>query len=145
VKQHRVLIDTNVVLDVLLKRDPWYRSGARIWQAAEEGEIQAFLTASSLTDIHYVARRVAGIERARKSVELCLHAFNIASVDRGVLEVAFRLSGSDFEDDVQLACVKAERLDGIVSRDTAGFQGAGCLVWEPADFVRCLMPPPAMQ
>lgn len=139
--QLRVLVDTNVILDVLLKREPWYRFGEKIWAASENCEILAYLTANSLTDIHYVARRITNPEKAREAVSLCLKAYRIASLDRQVLEKALDLSGQDFEDDVQIACVSQEHLDGIVTRDTKGFTAAPCPVWEPQDFLRLLKLP----
>jgi predicted nucleic acid-binding protein len=128
-----------VILDVLLKRDPWYRYGAQIWAASEKGDILAYLTANSLTDIHYVARRLTDFDRAREAVCLCLQAYRIASINREVLETAFNLAGIDYEDDVQIACAETENLEGIVTRDTGGFKKASCPVWSPKDFIRLFL------
>ena len=74
----RILLDTNVVLDVLLKRDPWQADASAIWLAIDGGSITAYLTASSVTDIFYVARRLTDIVRARQSVQVCLEGTTIA-------------------------------------------------------------------
>ena len=60
-----VLLDTNIVLDVLLEREPWFSDSQEIWQASEDGRLTAHLLASTLTDIFYIARKLAGIEKAR--------------------------------------------------------------------------------
>lgn len=54
----RVLLDTNVVLDVLLKRQPFVEQASALWQACDEGQLVGYITASSLTDIFYIARRI---------------------------------------------------------------------------------------
>ena len=129
----RVLFDTNVVLDVLLSREPWLEDGRTLWQAADEGWLTVFVTATTLTDIFYVARRLADIPRARQAVQVCLDAFEIVAVDRNALERAQQLSGSDFEDNVQIACAEASELDAIVTRDASRFAGSPLAVWSPAE------------
>ena len=97
----RVLLDTNVVLDVLLKRAPWVVEASAIWRANDDGRIVGYLMASALTDIFYIARRLAGKEAARAAVQTCLDAFEFCPVDRNTLEQAHLLSGTDFEDNPQ--------------------------------------------
>jgi predicted nucleic acid-binding protein len=54
----RVLVDTNVILDALLERQPWVAEAATIWQANLTGEVAAHMTATSLTDVFYIGRRL---------------------------------------------------------------------------------------
>jgi predicted nucleic acid-binding protein len=137
-----VLLDTNVVLDVLLNRDPWQVEASALWRAVDEGRLTGYLPASAVTDIFYVARRLTDIARARQVVQVCLDAFNIATVDRAVLERAQALSGSDYEDNVQIACAELNELDAIVTRDSSGFEGSPVAVWSPA---QCLANLPGRQ
>ena len=117
----RVLVDTNVVLDVLLKRDPWAASASAMWKAIDDGQLVGYITASAITDIFYVARRLTDLDTAQEAVQTCLEAFEICAVDRQVLERAIGLAGKDFEDNLQIACAEADELDAIVSRDLEGF------------------------
>lgn len=77
-------------------------------------------TASSLTDIFYVARRITDISQAQQAVRICLQAFEICPVDRRGLELALTLPGSDFEDNLQIASALLSGLDAIVTRDPSG-------------------------
>jgi predicted nucleic acid-binding protein len=129
----RVLLDTNVVLDVLLKREPWEKDAAALWEAVDAAQLAAYLPASAITDIFYVARRITDLARARLSVRVCLDAFNIAAIDRAILERAQILSGSDHEDNVQIACAESNGLDAIVTRNPSDFAGSPVAVWSPAE------------
>lgn len=120
----RVLLDTNVILDRLLQRQPWFDQATDLWQARSSGLLVAYLAASTLTDIFYIARRVVGNEQALAGVDACLREFGIVAVTREVLVAARALSGPDFEDDVQVACAQAGTLQLIVTRDPAGFAQA---------------------
>jgi predicted nucleic acid-binding protein len=95
-----VLFDTNVVLDALLKRAPWEADAAACWKAIDDGRILGCITASSLTDIFYIARKQSGQAVAFDAVRVCLDAFAICQVDRRALEEALDLPGNDFEDNV---------------------------------------------
>lgn len=127
----KCLLDTNVVLDVLLDRSPWSAEMRPLWLASHRGEITAALTATSVTNIFYIARKLMGLERARLSVQLCLDALEVLPVDASALELAVSLQGSDFEDDVQIACAQQGQIDLIVTRDPAGFA---------ASPIRCVSP-----
>lgn len=132
----RVLLDTNIVLDVLLKREPWVQAASAIWRAADAGQIGAYISANTVTDIFYIARKVAGWPKARVAVQLCFESFGICTIDRAVLESALALPGSDFEDNLQLACAVANGLEAIISRDMTGFEVATLPVFTAEAFVQ---------
>ncbi len=131
----RILLDTNIVLDVLLKREPWVTQASALWQANDEGEITGFLCASTLNDIFYVARPIKGLADARAAVRLCLRAFEICIVDRHTLEQADALPGNDFEDNLQIACAMLTGLDAIVTRDEHGFAESPVPVFSPEEIL----------
>lgn len=127
-----VLIDTNIVLDVLLKREPWLADSKQVWQACDDARMTGYLVASTLTDIFYIARKIIGRAAAVEAVELCLATFATCPVDRTVLEQALLLQGTDFEDNVQIAAATLSGLDAIVTRDPADFTNASLIVLRPA-------------
>ncbi len=131
----QILLDTNVVLDVLLQRNPWCKTAAIIWQAVDEGRVVGYVTACALTDIFYIAKKIKGSAMARTAVSLCLETFEVCPVVRETLTAALTLPGQDFEDNVQIACASLARLDAIITRDAAGFQTAPLPALTPTTFV----------
>jgi predicted nucleic acid-binding protein len=120
-----VLIDTNVILDFLLEREPFREDAEALFQAIYSGQIEGYVTATTVTDIFYIVRRqTRSIERARVAVSTTLTAMEICTVNSDVLAAAFASNLKDFEDAVQLACAIANNLDAISTRDTQGFAGA---------------------
>ena len=117
----RVLLDTNVVLDWLLDRAPWADEAVPLWQARDAGKLLAYVPASVLTDIFYIARRQVGTAAALAGVDRSL-ALEVLPVDKPTLLRARSLPGSDFEDNVGMACAEAEHLDFIITRNTEDFQ-----------------------
>jgi predicted nucleic acid-binding protein len=131
----KVLLDTNVVLDLMLEREPWRAAAVAIAQADADGHLQAHVCASSITDIYYISRKLAGAERARIIVRTCLARLHVVSVTADLLQAAERRGGSDFEDDLQIEGAVLAHLDAIVTRDPEGFVGSSVPVLTPADLL----------
>jgi predicted nucleic acid-binding protein len=120
----RVLFDTNILLDALLAREPFVRDASFLFEAVEGGQIQGFISATTVTDVHYlVGRQTRSAETAITAVTRLLQLMEICTVDREVLEQAIALRLPDFEDAVQVASAIRLELDAIVSRDVNGFIG----------------------
>jgi predicted nucleic acid-binding protein len=131
----KMLIDTNIVLDVLLERLPWYTESSQIWQACEDGVCDGFLSATAVTDIFYIGRRLTTTATAQLAIGLCLATFRVASVDSGVLAYATSLPDNDFEDNVQIATAVANHLDALVTRNPSDFVAAPLPVLTPVQFL----------
>ena len=125
------LLDTNVVLDALLDRQPWSADAKALWQAHLNNQLAAHITATSLTDVFYISRRHAGRDRAWLAVQACLDQLYIISVGFNELHVATTMGGSDFEDSLQIACAMTAQLDVIVTRDPSGFVASSIPILTP--------------
>lgn len=118
----RVLVDTNIVLDFLLQREPFSQDADLLFQAIDVGKMVGYVTATTLTDIFYLSRRhTRSVEQARQAVSEILTAMMICPVDRVILESAFNSGLADFEDAVQIFSAVTQGLEAIVTRDAQGF------------------------
>lgn len=131
----KLLLDTNVLLDLLLERQPFLDRMQPILQAIDLGRIKGFVTASSLTDIYYIIRRhTKNRQRAEVAIRQVLATFQLCTIDRSVIESALNLELDDFEDAVQESSAILSELDGIVTRDVAGFSGLTIPIRSPEDW-----------
>lgn len=135
VRPLRVLVDTNVVLDQLLQREPWYSEAQPFWHARDAGLIVAYLPVSVLTDIYYISRKQVGNAQAKAAVARCLGEFGLIAIYRETAEAALALPGNDFEDNVQIVCAQTAGLELIVTRNTADFAQSPVPAVEPAQVV----------
>lgn len=134
----RVLLDTNIVLDAMLQRDPWKNDADAILKAAALGQIGFYVTSLSLATVLYVGRKVVGTAKARADVRSYLVAVSILPIDKQTLLAADALVGSDFEDNITIAAAATASLDAIVTRNIADFAHSPVPAWEPAELVRRL-------
>ena len=126
-----VLLDTNVLLDVLLRRQPHAAASEAVWTAAERGKIRGFVAAHSVTTIHYLVQHQLGAPMAKSVVARVLRTLSAAAVDRAALEEALAMKGTDFEDNVAAAAARLAGCEAIVTRDPKGFRGSGLRVLQP--------------
>ncbi|MGA9626245.1 MAG: PIN domain-containing protein [Bryobacteraceae bacterium] len=120
----KILFDTNVVLDVLLDRQPYVEASAAAWAAVEAGISEGMLAAHAVTTIHHLVRKEMGNIKARRIITAILRVFGVAAVDGAVVREALQLPFSDFEDAVTAAAARLAGCECIVTRDPKGFRGS---------------------
>ncbi len=133
-----LLLDTNVVLDALLARAPFEVDAATLFAAAETGKTNGFLCATTITTIHYIARKAVGKDEASKHVENLLAVFQIASVTPAVIKSALALDFKDFEEAVIHESAAAISAEAIVTRNPSDFAAARIPIYEPPQIISLL-------
>ena len=130
------MFDTNVIIDVLTNREPFVEASQTVWQMHDEGEIDGYISAVSLTNLFYIVRKLSNQADAWTGVNTCLQAFTICEVNQAILKYAVMLSGKDLEDNVQMASASAYQLDFIVTRGERGFVGSSVPALTPQELIR---------
>ena len=132
----KVFIDTNLVLDVLAERKPFYETSARIWKLVEKRDLTGYLSATTITDVFYILRKQLGSERAYDTVSKIMMVFDITSVSQADIKKALNLGFKDFEDALQVVCAKKTGAKYLITRNKEDFQEAqGIEVVDPEAFL----------
>lgn len=121
----RILIDTNVLLDYLLTREPFYSDAKRIIAACTEGKVKGCIAAHSISNMFYILRKDYSIkERREVLLNLCM-IFDVEGIDKEKLLISLRKEElSDFEDCLQMECAKAYRAEYIVTRNIDDYKSS---------------------
>lgn len=131
----RVLLDTNVVLDVLANREPFADEAAAVLQLVEARTIEGLLAAHTVTTLHFLLAKHLGKARARRILSDLLHLLRIVPVDEDRLRQALALDWTDFEDAVQASCADAAEAHYMVTRDKRGFRKSPVKVVTPGELL----------
>jgi predicted nucleic acid-binding protein len=130
-----VFIDTNVLLDVLANREPFYTDSARVWTLVERGQIKGFISAISFNNVYYVIRRLRTRQIADRMTVLLRDMFMPVPLDRQILDQAIDSGFHDLEDAIQyFSAIRAEA-DCIISRDHGAFPRSDLPVLTPAELL----------
>lgn len=132
-----VLVDTNVMVDLILAREPWFGQARPMWDARDASQIECAIPASTLTDLYYICQKpeLLGLAGAKRALEMIIGRFEILPLDRDVVTAALALPGPDFEDNVQIACAVNNQMDMIITRNKADFKLSPILAIEPAEIL----------
>lgn len=136
----RLLLDTNVLLDVVLDlyRAPFRSDALALFAEAETGGLRGLIGATSVTTVHYFARRALGDGDAHEVVRRLLGLFETAPVTAAVLGDALAHPLGDFEDAVLAHAACHAGAAGVVTRDAAGFTGGPLPVYAPGEALAAL-------
>ena len=128
----KLLIDTNVVLDVLLRREPFFRTAAEVLSLTQRDEVREYVSASAITDIYYIAnKQMKDRDAVRDLLKRLLMIVSVAAVSEREIQNALNLAWGDFEDSVQYSVALLNEMDGIVTRNPSDYQDANIRIWLP--------------
>ncbi|MDR0474058.1 MAG: PIN domain-containing protein [Treponema sp.] len=117
-----LLIDTNVILDIIEKREPFFQASFAVIQQAVVSKHKSLFCASSVKDIFYLVKRHTGsIEIAKTAVTQLLTLVHICDTTADDIKKARALAMTDFEDAVLVATGVRENADCIISRNIKDF------------------------
>ncbi|MCL1926776.1 MAG: PIN domain-containing protein [Syntrophorhabdaceae bacterium] len=113
----KALLDTNVVLDALAAREPFYAEAESIFLLAAEEKFKGFITANSITDIHYLIKKNTSEAAAREALRNLLHIFAVVDINAKDCEKSLESPVDDYEDALIVVCASKIDADYIITRD----------------------------
>ncbi len=131
----KVLLDTNIVVDVLLKRELFFDEAVTLLELISKKNMKAFLSATTITDIYYLTKKNLGNLKAFEQLKDIANFYEIATVDKLVIKKALSAGFSDFEDAIQHEAAVASALDIIITRNKKDFRKSILPVYTPMQFV----------
>jgi predicted nucleic acid-binding protein len=128
----RLLLDTNIIVDVLSKRDG-YRDSLKILKCCEVKRAEGYVSAITVTDVMYILRKNTEIENVREALLALISIADVADVARADIKGAFSCGMKDFEDAVQAMCAGRIGADLIVTRNVKDFVRSPVQAVTPSD------------
>lgn len=132
----RVLIDINVLMDVLQKREPFYGASAQVLSLAENSKIEGFISAHSVTTLMYLLAKGKSQAAAKVILTSMLQFLKIIKIDQSTIEQALNLTSKDFEDAVQMIAALQTNLDYLVTRNPRDFSNSPVSVLQPVELIK---------
>jgi predicted nucleic acid-binding protein len=133
-----VLIDLNILLDVLQKRQPFYEASANLLAAVETGRITGYVAAHSLPTLFYLIKKDKGSAEAKSAITNLLQIIKISPVDQNTIEQALNLDYEDFEDAIQMMSAVQGKMNCLVTRNIKDYRPALLPVMQPVDLLATL-------
>jgi predicted nucleic acid-binding protein len=131
----KILVDTNVILDALLEREPFVDPAVGVLDSIESKEVKGYLAGTTVTTIFYLTQRATTEKKARKIIENLLTLFDVASIGQKTLTSALTNEFKDYEDGVIHEAALEIKADAIITRNIKDFKKSKCPVLSPMEFL----------
>ncbi|MEI7500398.1 MAG: PIN domain-containing protein [Bacteroidota bacterium] len=131
----KVFVDTDIIYDLLAKRDPFYFAAARLFTLADEGKIQIFISALSLPNVHYLLSKKKSEEEARQILRKFKVLVHVTPLDEKIIDLALNSEFSDFEDAIQYFSALQNEVEVLLTRNLKDYKKAQISVLTAKDFI----------
>ncbi|MGB2924037.1 MAG: PIN domain-containing protein [Limnothrix sp.] len=131
-------MDTNIIIDVALEREPFFEDSDRVLALAEQKVFDGYLSAASISDIFYIVRKDKGKYLTFEFLQYIISFCPIAMVDEIVIKNALASNLKDFEDAIQYQTALGAGLDGIVTRNPKDYVEASISVFTPSELLAAI-------
>ncbi len=134
----KILFDTNVILDVMLLRAPFYRAATLLISEVERKNIEGYICSTTVTTIYYLVSKVKKKKETTQLIKNLLQIFNVSHVDKLILESALNSNFPDYEDSVLHESALRAALGGIVTRDRKDFRKSTLTIFDPEELLKII-------
>ncbi|AKG23227.1 type II toxin-antitoxin system VapC family toxin [Calothrix sp. 336/3] len=132
----RVLLDSNIILDFALERQPFFPNSETVVSFVEQGQIEGYICASSFSDLYYIIRREKSRNLALEFLSRMVTFCSIATVDSNTINMALSVNFKDFEDAIQYSTAVMNHLDAIITRNPGDFPIATPRILTPEQLIQ---------
>ena len=133
--KRKVFVDTDIIYDLIAKRDPFYFAAARLFTLADEGKIQIFISAVSLPNVHYLFSKKKSVEEAKHILRKFKVLVSVTPLDEKIIDLALNSEFTDFEDAIQYFSALQNEVEVLLTRNLKDYRKAQISVLTAQDFI----------
>jgi predicted nucleic acid-binding protein len=131
----KVFVDTDIIYDLLAKRDPFYSAAAHLFTLADEGKVQIFVSALSLANIHYLISKQQSESQAKQILRKFKVLVQVSSLTEKIIDLALNSEFEDFEDAIQYFSALQNDIEILLTRNLKDYKKAQISVLTAQDFI----------
>ena len=135
----RVFVDSDVILDLFLKREPFFKFSQTLFNSSERNYLKLYTSTLIIANVHYfVSKALKDKSLAKSHIKLLIELISVISVTAEHIQTAVNSSGNDFEDAIQISVAETSKADFIITRNTKDYKHSAIPVLTAEQFLRTL-------
>jgi len=134
----KVFIDSDIILDLLSKRDPFYSFAAEVFTLGDTKNIELITTSLVFANVFYILRKSLGIDRAKELLRKLRIIIGVISVDEKIVDLALNSKFSDFEDGLQYFTARENDIKIILTRNVKDYKEKDLLIQTPEEYLKSI-------
>ena len=132
----KIFIDSDIILDLLCKRDPFYSFAAEVFTLGDTKKIEIVTTSLVFANVFYILRKLLGIEKAKELLRKLRIIISVVSVDEKVVDLALNSKFTDFEDGLQYFTARENDIKIILTRNVKDYKEKELLIQTPEEYLK---------
>jgi predicted nucleic acid-binding protein len=132
-----IFIDTDVIIDFLIDREPHSREAAIIFTLIEQKKLKGYVSSLAFSNLYYVLRKIESHNKVIAKLDSISRFLTILKVDQQTIKYAIASGFPDFEDSIQYNCaLDYKKIDVLITRNIKDYKGSEIPVMTPADYLK---------
>ena len=131
-----VFLDSDVILDVLCKREPFYSFAAELFTLGDLGKVTLVTTSLVFANEFYILGKELGIEKGKELLRKLRIIVGVISVTEKTVDLALNSNFADFEDGLQYFTARENNIQILITRNVKDYRGKELLVQTPEEYIR---------
>ncbi len=134
----KIFLDINIILDVLVKREPYYMNSARIWTLTKEESIQGYISAITVNNFYYIIKKLKNSKIAGNFIDEILDDFKVVPLTKDILRQSRTTPEKDYEDSIQYFSAINTGCQFLITRNEKDFISTGLNIISPTEFLKTI-------
>ena len=132
----KVLFDTNIILDIALKRESFFEDAFKLFSLIDQKKIIGIITASTITDIYYISKKEKGHTESINFIKGLIEVVEVIGIDKDIIIKALTSGMQDFEDAIQTCAAELNEIEVIITRNKKDFTNTSLKILTPREFLK---------
>jgi predicted nucleic acid-binding protein len=133
-----VFIDTDIILDLLCKREPFYSYAAEVFTMGDTGVITLVTTPLVFANVFYILRKILGIGKAKELLRKLRIMIEVVPLNDKVIDLALNSSFSDFEDGIQYFGAREQGIKLLLTRNVKDYKETDLIIQTPEEYLKAV-------
>ena len=134
----RIFIDSDIILDLLCKREPFYAFAADVFTLGDLGKLELVTTSVVFANVFYILRKTSGIEKAKELLRKLRIIISVVPVDEKTVDLALNSKFSDFEDGLQYFTAREHDIRVILTRNIKDYKEKDLVIQTPEQYLKSI-------
>jgi len=132
----RIFVDSDIILDLLCKREPFYEYAAEVFTLGDTNKIELVTTSLVFANVFYILRKILGIDKAKELLRKLRIMINIVPVEEKTVDLALNSKFADFEDGLQYFTARENKIGIILTRNVKDYKEKEILIQTPQEYIK---------
>jgi predicted nucleic acid-binding protein len=131
----KLFVDSDIILDLLAERQPFYKSAADFFTYAYQNKFILYTTAVIFANVFYILRKIIGNDAAKQKLKDLRLIVHILPIDENIMDMALNSNFTDYEDSLEYFTARENSLFALITRNIRDYKVDDIVIQTAEDYI----------